>query len=132
MSNELAERNRLKAPPEAERLKAEINVLEASLAEMERENLRSPVFVQKLGRVLAFGAAGKLEWARFKLNFKREQLDDLRNQGMSEVMITGQARDFGRVRETTRQKMERMVSENPAELEPHIRRVYQSQIDAGR
>ncbi|HQR35273.1 MAG TPA: hypothetical protein PLK30_21215 [Blastocatellia bacterium] len=113
-------------------MKAEINVLESSLAELERENLRSSLFMQKLGRILAFGAAGKLEWARFKLNFKREQLDEFRNPGASGVMVAGQLRTLGDARETMRQKMERMIAENPAELEPHIRRVYQPQIDAGR
>lgn len=132
MSSELVQRDHLKIQPESEKLKVEINVLESSLAELERENLGSPLFIQKLGRIFAFGAAGKLEWARFKLNFKREQLDDFRNSGMSEATVTGQLRNPDGGRETMRQKMERMIAENPAELEPHIRRVYQPQIDAGR
>jgi hypothetical protein len=58
-----------------ENLKEEVAVLEAQLAELEQKNLRSPVLLQKLGEYFGFGAAGKLVWARCKLNFKREQLD---------------------------------------------------------
>ncbi len=58
-----------------ENLKEEVAVLEAQLAELEQKNLRSPVLLQKLGEHFGFGAAGKLDWARFKLNFKRDQLD---------------------------------------------------------
>jgi hypothetical protein len=58
-----------------ENLKEEVAVLEARLAELEQKNLRSSVLLRKLGEFFGFGAAGKLDWARFKLNFKREQLD---------------------------------------------------------
>ena len=58
-----------------ENLKEEVAVLEAQLAELEQKNLRSPVLLQKLGEYFGFGAAGKLVWARYKLNFKRDQLD---------------------------------------------------------
>jgi hypothetical protein len=62
---------------EVENLKEEVAVLKARLAELEQKNLRSPVLLQKLGEFFGFGAAGKLDWARFKFNFKREQLDQL-------------------------------------------------------
>ena len=58
-----------------ENLKEEVAVLEAQLAELEQKNLRSPVLLQKLGEYFGFGTAGKLVWARYKLNFKRDQLD---------------------------------------------------------
>jgi hypothetical protein len=58
-----------------EELQQEVSVLETQLAELEQNNLRSPVLLQKLGEYFGFGAAGKLGWARFKLNFKQEQLD---------------------------------------------------------
>jgi hypothetical protein len=58
-----------------EELKEEVAVLEAQLAELEQKNLRSSALIQKLGEYFGFGAAGKLDWARFKLNFKREELD---------------------------------------------------------
>jgi hypothetical protein len=58
-----------------ENLKEEVAVLEAQLTELEQKNLRSPVLLQKLGEYFGFGAAGKLGWARFRLNSKREQLD---------------------------------------------------------
>ncbi len=49
-------------------------VLETQLAELEQRNLRSSDIIRKLGEFFGFGAAGKLEWARFNLNFKREKL----------------------------------------------------------
>jgi hypothetical protein len=60
---------------EVENLREEVSVLETQLAELEQKNLRSPVLLQKLGEFFGFGAAGKLGWARFRLDFKREQLD---------------------------------------------------------
>jgi hypothetical protein len=58
-----------------ENLKEEVAVLEAQLADLEQKNLRYPVLIQKLGEYFGFGAAGKLVWVRYKLNFKRDQLD---------------------------------------------------------
>ncbi len=59
----------------SEELKEEVAVLAAQLAELEQRNLRSSALIRKLGEYFGFGAAGKLERARFKLNFKREELD---------------------------------------------------------
>jgi hypothetical protein len=124
-----------------ENLKEEVVVLEAQLAELEQKNLRSPALLQKLGEFFGFGAAGKLDWARFKLNFKQEQLDRFEAQPeMLKVTVKHYetaaeprcAPPASRARETARQKMERMITENPAPLEPHIRRVYQSLIEAER
>jgi hypothetical protein len=67
-----------------ENLKEEVAVLEAQLTELEQKNLRSPVLLQKLGEYFGFGAAGKLGWARFKLNFKQEQLD--RSEAQPEML----------------------------------------------
>jgi hypothetical protein len=58
-----------------EELKEEVAVLAAQLAELEQRNLRSSALIRKLGEFFGFGAAGRLDWARFKLNFKREELD---------------------------------------------------------
>ncbi len=63
-----------------ENLKEEVAVLETQLAELEQKNLRSPVLLRKLGEYFGFGVAGKLGWARFKLNFKQEQLDRFKAQ----------------------------------------------------
>jgi hypothetical protein len=63
-----------------ENLKEEVAVLEAQLAELEQKNLRSPVLLRKLCEYFGFGTAGKLGWARCKLNFKRDQLDRLEAQ----------------------------------------------------
>jgi hypothetical protein len=124
-----------------ENLKEEVVVLEAQLAELEQKNLRSPALLQKLGEFFGFGAAGKLDWARFKLSFKQEQLD--RFEAQPEILkVTARHFDTApeprcappasRPGETARQKMERMITENPAPLEPHIRCVYQSLIEAER
>jgi hypothetical protein len=69
------EQDPLRFQRRVENLKAEVAVLEAQLDELEQKNLRSPVLLQKLGKYFGFGAAGKLVWARYKLNFKRDQLD---------------------------------------------------------
>src|SRR5688572_18793769 len=63
-----------------ENLKEEVAVLEAQLAELERKNLSYPVLLQKLGEYFGFGAGWKLAWARYKLNFKRDQLDRFETQ----------------------------------------------------
>jgi hypothetical protein len=71
-----------------ENLKEEVAVPEAQLAELEQKNLRSPVLRQKLGEYFGFGAAGKLSWARFKLDFKREQLERFEAQPET-LKVTG-------------------------------------------
>ncbi len=60
---------------EVERFKDDVAALKAQLAELEQENLRSSVLFQKLGRYFAFGAAGKLDWVRFKLKYKQDELE---------------------------------------------------------
>jgi len=42
--------------------------------DLEQEYARSPALLKMLGRAFGFGAAGKLERARFKVSYKREQL----------------------------------------------------------
>ena len=69
------EQDPLRFQRRVENLKAEVAVLEAQFDELEQKNLRSPVLLQKLGEYFGFGAAGKLVWVRYKLNFKRDQLD---------------------------------------------------------
>ncbi|MCI0419347.1 MAG: hypothetical protein L0312_09025 [Acidobacteria bacterium] len=122
-----------------ENLKEEVAVLEAQLAELEQKTLLSPVLLQKLGEYFGFGAAGKLDWARFKLKLKQEELDRFKAQPEM-LKVTAKRHDTApeargapptdHAGETARQKMERMIKENPAPLEPHIRRVYQSLIEA--
>jgi hypothetical protein len=58
-----------------EELKEEVSILEDQLAELAQRNLRSSALIRKLGEFFGFGAAGKLEWRRFKLNFKQEELN---------------------------------------------------------
>ena len=121
---------------EAEKLRGEVAVLAAQYAALEQKSLRSSGLVQKLGRAFGFGAAGKLEWARFKLNFKQEQLASFvarpeKGNGIaSHSGVVPQLHSASPALETARQKMERMITENPAALEPHLRRVYQPLIEA--
>ena len=113
-------------------LKADITKLSAQHAALEQENEQHSPLVQKLGKYIGFGAAGKLEWVGFKLNFKQEELarlvmhPDEHENGVATVLSMAPAR----ASETTQQKMERMVTENPSALESHIRRVYQPLIEA--
>jgi len=57
-----------------EELQKEAADFAAQLAAFEQEYARSPALLKTLGRVFGFGAAGKLERARFKVSYKREQL----------------------------------------------------------
>ena len=49
-------------------------VFAAQLAALEQQYARSSALLKMLGRAFGFGAAGKLERARFKVSCKREQL----------------------------------------------------------
>jgi hypothetical protein len=75
MPNEKNEQDPLWFRHRGEELKEEVAVLKAQLAELEQKNLRSSALIRKLSEFFGFGAAGKLDWARFKLNFKQEELD---------------------------------------------------------
>jgi hypothetical protein len=57
-----------------EELQKEVAVFAAQLAALEQEYARSNALLKMLGRAFGFGAAGKLERARFKVSYKREQL----------------------------------------------------------
>jgi hypothetical protein len=57
-----------------EELQKEATVFAAQLVALEQEYARSPALLKMLGRAFGFGAAGKLERARFKVSYKREQL----------------------------------------------------------
>jgi len=57
-----------------EELQKEVAVFAAQLVALEQEYARSPALLKMLGRAFGFGAAGKLERARFKVSYKREQL----------------------------------------------------------
>jgi len=73
---------------EVEKLREDVAVFEARYVALERQNRRSSPLMQKLGRYFGFGAAGKLDWARFKLNFKQEQLASYETQLASGEVIT--------------------------------------------
>lgn len=117
-------------------LKDDIAKLAAHREALEQENHQSSPMMQRLGKYIGFGAAGKLEWVCFKLNFKQEELARLMTY--PEEPMNGVARPLNMVSalnpttasETTREKMERMILENPSALEPYIRRVYQSILNA--
>ena len=57
-----------------EELQKEAAVFAAQLVALEHEYARSSALLKMLGRAFGFGAAGKLERARFKVSYKREQL----------------------------------------------------------
>jgi len=57
-----------------EELQKEAALFAAQLVALEQEYARLPALLKTLGRVFGFGPAGKLERARFKLSYKREQL----------------------------------------------------------
>jgi hypothetical protein len=57
-----------------EELQKDAAVFAAQLIALEQEYARSPALLKALGRAFGFGAAGKLERARFKVSYKREQL----------------------------------------------------------
>ena len=65
---------------EIERFKQDVAVLKTQLAGLEQENLRSSPLFQKLGQHFGFGAAGKLDWVRFKLSYKQEELERCQNE----------------------------------------------------
>jgi hypothetical protein len=68
------EQERLEVRREIERFKEDVAALKAQLAGLEQENLRSSVLFQKLSKYFGFGAAGKLDWVRFKLKYKEDEL----------------------------------------------------------
>jgi hypothetical protein len=83
----LAEHDNEWARQRREELQKEAAVFAAQLAALEQEYARSPALLKMLGRAFGFGAAGKLERARFKVSYKREQLaefESLHPDGRSE------------------------------------------------
>jgi hypothetical protein len=70
----LTEQNNEWVRQRREELQKEAAVFAAQLAALEQEYDRSSALLKMLGRVFGFGAAGKLERARFKVSYKREQL----------------------------------------------------------
>lgn len=59
----------------AAELQQEVMVLEAQLGHLEQRKSRSPALILALGKFFGLGIGEKLNWVRFKLELKREQLD---------------------------------------------------------
>lgn len=57
-----------------EELQREVALFSTQLSALEQQHARSSTLSKLLGRAFGFGPAGKLEGARFKLDFKQEQL----------------------------------------------------------
>jgi hypothetical protein len=91
-------------------LKEQVATLASRLAELERQNSLSPALLRLLGRSLGFGAAGKIDWVRFKLSFKREELGRFEADGEAQKLT---AQSSGAAAESARQKMERLVEDTP-------------------
>jgi hypothetical protein len=121
---------------EVERLKGEVVDFAAEYAELKQRSPSSSSLFQKLGHYFGFNHAEKLNWARFKLELKQDQLASFkaRPERLDESSLSsGTApvvHPLPPFIETARQKMERMIIENPPALEPHIRRIYQIMIEA--
>lgn len=136
MQNAKNEQDQQRSQHEATQLREEVAALATRYAALEQESHGSSKLMQKLGRAFGFGAAGKLEWAHFKLKFKQEQL--ARSEAQPGRMdgpakhagMTAELQPSAPVRETAQQKLERMIKENPAALEPELRRIYQPLIEA--
>ena len=103
------------AQREVNTLRKEVEVLTSQHTTLTKRSLRASPLMQRLSKTYGFGVARKLAWVDFKLKFKQEQL------AACELQSAG---------ETAQQKMERMIAENPSELEPHIRHAYQPLIAA--
>lgn len=59
----------------AEEAQQEIAVLEAQRGQLEQKKARSPALILALGKFFGLGIGEKLNWLRFKLKLKQEQLD---------------------------------------------------------
>ena len=125
------EREQEQFKQQIQELKADIASLTTQRDALEQEHRRSSPLMQKLSRYVGFGAGGKLAWINFKLKFKQEQLAGLvihPEERMNGVATLLSMVPPSSIKETVEEKMERMVRENPPDLEPHIRRVYQRLI----
>jgi hypothetical protein len=71
---------------EVERLMSEVAVLDAQFAKLEQKHARAPALLQRLNSYFGFGAAGKLDWARFKLKLKQEELTLFKSQFEAEAL----------------------------------------------
>src|SRR5215813_6107470 len=80
MSGEVVERNRAQTETEIGRLEQEVAILDDQLAKLVLKDSQSPPLLRMLGKAFGFGASGKLEWARFKLKFKQEELSRLKTR----------------------------------------------------
>ena len=57
-----------------EELRQGVSNLEARLAEMKERSARTSPLLRAFGRQFGFGAAGKIDWANFKLTYLRDEL----------------------------------------------------------
>jgi small-conductance mechanosensitive channel len=73
-STMLTEQDNERVRQRREELQKQAEDFEAQLAALEQEYTRSSALFKLLGRAFGFGAAGKLERARFKVSYKRQQL----------------------------------------------------------
>lgn len=80
MSSAKIEQDRAWCFREIERLRSEVVILEAQFVKLEQRHAHSPVLLKILSSYFGFGAAGKLDWDRFKLKLKQEELDLFKSQ----------------------------------------------------
>lgn len=75
----LTEQDNEWASQRREELQKQVAVFEAQLAALEQEYARSSALFKMLGQAFGVGAAGKLERARFKVSYKRQQLAEFKS-----------------------------------------------------
>ena len=63
-----------------EELRLGVSNLEAKVAEMVERSARTSPLLRAFGRQFGFGAAGKLDWANFKLTYMKEELARLESR----------------------------------------------------
>ncbi len=130
------ERDQQEFKQQIKELKADIVGLTTRRAALEQENHRASLLMQKLGKYVGIGVGGKLQRVTLRLQYKHKQLAGLVLH--PEEHMNGVAKLLSMLpqatltNETSRQKMECLVTENPLEPEPHIRRIYQPIIKAER
>ena len=80
MSTAIIEQDRAWVYGEVERLRSEVAVFEARLADLKQQHAHAPALLQILSSYFGVGAAGRLDWARFKLKLKQEELEMFKSQ----------------------------------------------------
>lgn len=129
MSGAIIEQNIATPNDKVKDLNEQVATLKSQFADLKQRVFRSPALVRLLGKSLGFGAAGKIDWVYFKLRIKQEELAQFEQAEAKNELRNLTAQSTVSLNETSRQRMERMIKENPPALEPHFRLAYQPLIE---